>query len=118
MKNDAAWYILSLILSVGISLLLYGQLKGSLEKLLAQCIRVAEGPTFFLRSFGLGLLLVTLGQAFSKEFQHKPEAHIMEYVWSVAGLLSDVFQGLYWAIGLALILVTVLVATLKPNHDK
>ena len=118
MTYDNEWYAAALLLSVGITIVLYVQLRSSLQKLLAQCIRVPEGTTFFLRSFFVGLLLVTLGQGLGRTFEHKPGAKFMEYVWSAASVLSDVFLGLYLAIGLTVILVTILVATLKPNHDK
>jgi hypothetical protein len=118
MKNDAVWYVLTVILSVGAALFVYDRLRGSLEKLLANSIHVPEATTFFLRSFFLGLVLVSLGQAFARTFVHKPDAHLIEYFWSVAGLLSDVFLGLYVALGLSVVLITILVVTLKPNHDK
>ena len=118
MTLDSEWYAVALLLSVGVAMVVYVQLRSSLQKLLARTIRVPEGATFFLRSFFLGLLLVTFGQGLGRQFEHKPGARLMEYVWSAAGVLSDVFGGLYWAIALSLALVTILVATLKPNHDK
>lgn len=48
----------------------------------------------------------------------KPGEHFMEYVWTVAGGLGEALQYIFLTLAIYLVLMTILVATLKPKDDK
>jgi preprotein translocase subunit SecG len=73
---------------------------------------------FYLRSFFLVLLLSGLSAAVSVSFDMKSGAHFMEYVWKEAEGISSILEKALWFLGLFLVLITVLIATLKIRNDE
>jgi nitric oxide reductase large subunit len=106
------------LISIGIVLVLYGLLGSSLRNLLNHTIRVPAGTTFYVRTFFICLVFVVLSQAVSTRFDLKPEAHFMEYVWRVGDGLENIFRDSFWILLTYAGLLTILVAVLKPKHDK
>jgi hypothetical protein len=114
---NAAAFAVDVCIGIGLALVLYASLQGSLRALLNNVIDLPEGTTFYLRA----LVLVFLGVALSRVMtgvHMKPEAHFMEYVWEVGSHLADIFQSLFIVLLVYLGLITILVAVLKPKNGK
>jgi len=114
---NAAAFASGLIIGIGIALIVYALLSGSLRKLLDSVIDIPAGRDFYLRALGLILVLVALAGTISNARQ-KPDAHFIEYVWAIAGELSGVFQNLFVVLLVYAGLITVLVAVLRPKNGK
>jgi hypothetical protein len=115
--HNYAAFVVTFVIGIGIALILYALLRNSLRELLNNVVRIPEGTTFYLRA----LVLVFVFEAASKvlaQFDLKPEAHFMEYVWAAAGHLSNAFADLSIDLLIYLGLITVLVVVLKPKNGK
>jgi len=115
--HNGAAFVVTFVIGIGVALVLYALLRNSLRELLNSVVRMPEGTAFYLRS----LVLIFLFAAVSKvlvQFDLKPEAHFMEYVWAAAARVSDLFENLAIYLLIYLGLVTVLVAVLKPKNGK
>ncbi len=115
--HNTAAFIFDLFLSLGIVLAVYKLIANSLKGLLDGVIRMPEGTTFYMRA----LLLVLLCAALSKTIagiHEKPEAHAIEYVWAVAGHLSDVLESICLTVLAYVAFLTVLVAVLKRQNEQ
>jgi len=108
----------AMLLAILFAFLIYRLIEPGLEKLLSVTIAVPSGTTFYLRSIFLLLFLGAMGQAVSSTLDLKPGARPLEYVWAIAARLGDVFMTLFGALAIFLVLITILVATLKPRNDK
>ncbi|HEX2711560.1 MAG TPA: hypothetical protein VHM88_04960 [Candidatus Acidoferrales bacterium] len=112
--NDYA-FIALLVISLGVALGIYALVWKILRDLLNETLKLTAGTTFYLRSFLVGLVLVTVPGVTATTFDLKPEAHFMEYVWKFASGLSRVLDRavLIWVA--YLLLVTMLV---RSTRDK
>jgi len=105
------------VVSAGLALLVYGLLREDLRGLLGAALKVPGGVSFFLRALLIVLLYSALAGAIGKEFSLKPDAHFIEYVWSINSGLKDVIQNSLLSLLAYLVLITVLVAVLKPKNE-
>jgi uncharacterized membrane protein len=116
--NNLAGLVVLLGLSLLVLLAIWGLLSKSLKGLLNQVLKLADGTTFYLRSFFLCLLLAALAGSLGTTFDVKPGAPLMEYVWKVAGGLHDVCGYIFAFLLGYLALVTVLVTVLRARHEQ
>jgi hypothetical protein len=109
-------FLFDLLIAVGIALTLYILLGRNLQELLDKVIRLPAGSAFYMRALSLILLCGALSKVISGVHQ-KPDAHFMEYVWAVAGDISNVFDNLFVILLVYVAIVTVLVVVLKPKNE-
>lgn len=115
---NVAGFIALLLISLGLTLAIWAALAKSLEGVLNQVMKLPDGTTFYLRIFLVGLLLAGAAGGIGTQFDLKPDANFMEYVWKVASGLEGVF-GFFFGFLLAyLLMVTVLVAVLRSRHEQ
>lgn len=115
----ADWALLvTLILAIVIAFLTYALAEKGLNELLTRTVIVPGGVVFFRRAFLLLLIYGVVAQAISANPQLKPGARFMEYVWAVADGLQNCFEFLFLTLVIYLILMTILIAALKPKDDK
>ena len=114
--NYAAFFV-TFVIGIGIALVLYALLRNSLRELLNSVVRIPEGTAFYMRALVLILLFVAASKVMA-QFDLKPEAHFIEYVWAAAGHLSEVLENLAIDLLIYLGLITVLVVVLKPKNGK
>ena len=105
------------VVSAVIALLVYRLLREDLRGLLGATLKVPGGAAFFLRALLIVLLFSALAGSIGKDFSLKPEAHLIEYVWSINSGLKDVLQNSLLSLLAYLVLITVLVAVLKPKNE-
>jgi hypothetical protein len=92
-------------------------LRPGLRGLLEEVTGLPAATEFYLRAFGLVVGLAALAALVAAGHADlKDDAHFMEYVWSVAGGLQDVFQDLLIVLLVYVGLVTVLMAALRRKH--
>ena len=106
-----------LLIAVGIALTLYILLGRNLKELLDKAIRLPAGTAFYMRALVLILLCGSLTKVIGGVHE-KPDAHFMEYVWAVAGDISNVFDNLFGILLGYVAIVTVLVVVLKPKNEQ
>jgi hypothetical protein len=111
-------FLTLLVVSLAVPLLLFLALRDSLIALLRNVLKLEAGVTFYLRSFLLVLFLAALSASVGTTFELKPDSRFMEYVWKGAEGLSSTLEKVVWFVGIYLVIVTVLVATLKIKDDK
>jgi hypothetical protein len=107
-----------LILAVALAILVYLLARRGLGELLSRTVAVPGGVVFFSRAFLLLLIFGVVGQAVTASPDVKPGEHFMEYVWAVARGLGDSLQYIFLTLAIYLVLMTILVAALKPKDDK
>ena len=110
----AILFLLSLVLALAIWLAISPSLRG----LLNQVLKLSDGTTFYLRTLLVGLLLGVGAGVVSTTFDLKPGSHFMEYVWRAASGLENVLQFFFGFVLAYLLLVTILVAVLRPRHEQ
>lgn len=111
-------HLVVLILAIGFALLAYALVQRGLGELLSRTVNVPGGIAFYRRAFLLMLLFGALGPAVSANFKAEPGTHFMVYVWETADALENAFGYTFLTLGIYLILITILVAALKPKDDK
>jgi len=111
-------HLVILTLAITLALLVYLMARRSLGELLFRTVPIPGGVTFFRRAFLLLLIFGVVGQAVTGNPDVKSGEHFMEYVWTVAGGLADSLQYIFLTLAIYLVLMTILVATLKPKDDK
>ena len=107
-----------LILAIAVALIAYGAARKSLRDLLSRTISVPSGVDFYMRSFLLLLVFGIIGQGVTSGLDLKPGERFMEYVWAVAGGLGSALDYAFGIVAIYLVLMTILIATLKPKNDK
>jgi hypothetical protein len=118
MNPELGVFLVLLLLSVMVAIILFFSLHNSLRDLLQSTIKLPAGVTFYLRSFALVLVLAALSAAIGIVSDMKSGAHFMEYVWTAAGGLSSVLEAVLGFLAVYLVLITILVATLKPKREE
>jgi len=113
---NAVAFLFDLVSAVGLVLVLYALLGKNLRELLDKVIRLPAGSAFYMRALVLILLCGALSKVISGVHQ-KPDAHFMEYVWAVAGDISNVFDNLFTILLAYVAIVTVLVVVLRPKNE-
>ena len=111
-------HLVVLILAVALAILVYLLARRGLGELLSRTVAVPGGVVFFRRAFLLLLIFGVVGQAVTGSPDVKPGEHFMEYVWAAAGGLGESLQYIFLTLSIYLVLMTILVATLKPKDDK
>lgn len=113
---NAVAFFFDAAISLGIVFALYALLGKSLRELLDKTIRLPAGSVFYMRALILILLCAALAKVINGVHQ-KPEAHFMEYVWAVAGDISNVFDNIFGVLLAYVAIVTILVVVLKPKNE-
>ena len=123
---SAIAFISCVVLGLGIALLIYVLLAGSLREVLNNLIRMPEATEFYLRSLALVLVLATLSRViFSFKVANPPlpanappppPPHFMEYVWDVMARLRDVMKTLANYLLFYVGVITVLAAVLRGRE--
>jgi NADH:ubiquinone oxidoreductase subunit 6 (subunit J) len=113
-----AAHLAVLILAVASAILVYLLARESLRELLSRTVKVRGGVVFYTRAFLLMLVFGVVGQAVTASPDLKGGQRFMEYVWAVAASLGDSFDYVFLTLAIYLVLVTILVATLKPKDDE
>jgi preprotein translocase subunit SecG len=111
-------FLALLILSLIVPIILFLLLRDSLRDLLRHTVKLPGAVTFYLRSFLLVLFLSALSAAVGISFDLKPGSHFMEYVWKGAEGISSTLERTLWFVGIYVVVVTILVATLKIKDDQ
>jgi len=108
-----ASFVIAVLLLIVVDRLLRPGLRGLLEDVTA----LPPATEFYLRAFLLVIVLVVLAAVLGAQHADvKDGAHFMEYVWSVANGLQDVFQNLMIVLLVYAALITVLMASLRRKH--
>ena len=116
--HNLAGFVTLLVLSLLLVFAIWALVSKSLEALLNKTLNSADGTTFYLRVFFLGLLLAVFASILGTTFNLKPADPFMEYVWKVAAGLQGVCAYSFGFLLCYLILVTVLVAALRAKHEQ
>ena len=116
--HNLAGFVTLVVLSLLLVFAIWALVSKSLEALLNKTLNSADGTTFYLRVFFLGLLLAVFASILGTTFNLKPADPFMEYVWKVAAGLEGVCSYSLGFLMCYLILVTVLVAALRAKHEQ
>ena len=111
-------HLIVIVLAITFAVLTYTLVQRGLGELLTRMVDVPGGIVFFRRAFLLMLLFGVVGPAVSASFEVNPGLHFMEYVWALGNGLEGACENMFIAIGVYLVVITVLVAALKPKDDK
>jgi hypothetical protein len=107
-----------LIFAVMFASLTYVLARRGLSELVSRTVTIPGGVDFYMRSFLLLLLFGAVAQAVAGSPDAKEGQRFMEYVWVVARGLGDSLDYIFFTLAIYLVLMTILVATLKPKDDK
>lgn len=110
-------FVIDFGLAVGLAYALYALLQQSLRGLLDRVVRLPAGTSFYLRALLLLFLLVALSSVIKSQFDLKPDAHFMQYVWVIAADLAQFFENAFWGLMAYLAMLTVLLAALKVKNE-
>ena len=109
--------LISFVLVVLLLALVDRLLRPGLRGLLEEVTGLPAAVEFYLRAFVIAIVLVALAAVLGAGHTDLKEgAHFMEYVWSVATALQEVFQNLMIVILVYVGLITVLMASLRRKH--
>jgi hypothetical protein len=107
----------SLIVLVPILIFIDRLLRPGLRGLLEEVAGLPAATEFYLRAFAIVIIFVGVAAVLGAGHADlKDGAHFMEYVWSVASGLQDVFQNLVIALLVYVTLITVLMAALRRKQ--
>jgi len=117
MSPHSIVFLVSLVIVVLLLALIDRLLRPSLRGLLEEVTGLPAATEFYLRAFVLVIVLVALAALVGAGHGDlKNDAHFMEYVWSVAAGLQDMFQNLLIVLLVYVGLITVLMAALRRKH--
>jgi hypothetical protein len=117
MSPHSIVFLVSLVIVVLLLVLIDRLLRPGLRGLLEEVTGLPAATEFYLRAFVLVIVLVALAALVGAGHGDlKDGAHFMEYVWSVASGLQDVFQNLLISLLVYVGLITVLMAALRRKH--
>jgi len=109
-------FLASLVLAVMLLTLMDRLLSPGLRGLLEEVTALPAAAEFYLRAFTLAIAFIALAAVFGTHPDFKGGVHFMEYVWSVAAVLQDVFQNLLIVLLVYVALITVLLVSLRRKH--
>jgi hypothetical protein len=118
MSSVSLAHLVLLLLALAVAMLVFLLARRALSDLLSRTVAVPGGVVFYERAFLMLLIFGAAGSALGYNLDVKPGEHFMEYVWQVASGLGDVLGYIFGTLAIYLVLMTVLVATLKPKNDK
>jgi len=114
MSPHSIVFLVSFVLVVLILILVDRLLRPGLRGLLQDVTGLPAATEFYLRAFVLVIVLVAFAALVGASHGDlKDDAHFMEYVWSIAAGLQDVFQNLLIVLLVYVGLITVLMAALR-----
>ena len=114
MSPHSIAFLASLVVVTLVVILVDRLLRPALRGLLEEVTGLPAATDFYLRVFAIVVIFVALAAVIGHGHTDlKGGAHFMEYVWSVAGGLADVFQNLLIVLLVYVGLVTVLMAALR-----
>jgi hypothetical protein len=111
-------FLVLLILSLAVPTILFLLLRGSLRELLQHTIKLPGGVTFYLRTFLLVLYFSALSVAVGTSFDLPAGSHAMQYVWKEAEGMSSTMEATLLVVGIYVVVITILVATLKIKDEQ
>lgn len=109
--------VIQLGLALLVSLIVYSFLAKSLIKMLDEVVRLPAATSFYIRILGIIIALISLSSALYKQPDVKENAAFMEYVWYYGMVLSSIFEDIFWFLCGYLLIVTILVAALRPRSE-
>ena len=118
MNLGVSAFLVLLVVSLVVPTILFLLLRDSLRELLEHTVKLPGGVTFYLRSFQLVLYLSALSVAVGTSFDLPAGSHAMQYVWKGADGVSSTMQMTLLFVGIYVVVVTILIATLKIKDDK
>ena len=118
MSPGVGAFLVLLILSLAVPTILFLLLRDSLRELLQHTVKLPGGVTFYLRTFLLVLYLSALSVAVGTSFDLPAGSHAMQYVWKGAEGLSSTMEATLLFVGIYVVVVTILIATLKIKDDQ
>ncbi len=101
------------VISLIIAILVIIVLKKALKNLLDNTVNNTGVTTFYLKTFIITILFITLSTFLDNRFELAKESKFMEYVWEFADGLSSSFQGMVIILMVFLVNITILVSVLK-----
>ncbi len=111
-------FLILLVLSLIVPTILFLLLRDSLRELLQHTVKLPGGVTFYLRSFLLVLYLSALSVAVGTSFDLPAGSRFMQYVWKGAEGVSETLERVLLFVGMYVVVVTILIATLKIKDDQ
>jgi hypothetical protein len=108
----------SIILPFVVTLFIYFLVRGSLRGLLNEVIGIPAATIFYTRVLLIGLLFIGLATVLESNVEYKEGQAFMEYVWTAASKLSSLLVGTCVFLGVYLVLVTILAASLRRRNDQ
>lgn len=111
-------FIVSFVIVLTLVVLVDRLLRPSLRRLLEEVTGLPAATDFYLRSFVIVVFFVAAAASIgSTHSELKPDSHFMEYVWSVAGDLKDVLDGIFGVLLGYVAMITILVASLRRRQS-
>jgi len=118
MSPGVGTFLILLVLSLVVPTILFLVLRDSLRELLKHTVKLPGGVTFYLRSFLLVLYLSALSVAVGTSVDLPAGSRFMQYVWKGAEGVSSTMQATLLFVGIYVVVVTILIATLKIKDDQ
>ncbi|MGB8494904.1 MAG: hypothetical protein WCE53_10935 [Candidatus Acidiferrum sp.] len=118
MNPDVGAFLVLLVLSLVVPTILFLLLRDSLRELLEHTVKLPGGVTFYLRSFLLVLYLSALSVVVGTSFDLPAGSRFMQYVWKGAEGVSSTMEATLLCVGIYVVVVTILIATLKIKDDQ
>ncbi|HUM03962.1 MAG TPA: hypothetical protein VLT90_00780 [Terriglobales bacterium] len=114
MSPQTIAFLASLIVVTGLLVTVDRLLRPSLRELLGSVTGLPAATEFYLRAFALVIIFVAVAAVIGAGHTDlKADARFMEYVWSVASGLQEVFQNLLIVLLVYVGFMTVLLAALR-----
>lgn len=93
-------------------------IRPSLRHLLDEVTALPAATEFYLRSFVVVISCIAISTVVgSGHSDLKADSHFMEYVWSIAGDLKDVLEGIFGVLLGYVAMITILVAALRRRQS-
>ncbi len=110
-------FIASFLVMLAVVFLVDRLLRPSLRQLLEEVTGLRAATEFYLRSFSIAVFFIATSAALNSVHSDlKPGSRFMEYVWSVAGDLESVLQGIFGVLLGFVALITILMAALRRRQ--
>ncbi len=116
--GNLAGFLILFVWSFALTFAIWAALSPSLRGLLNQVLKLPDGTTFYLRTLLAGLLLAAAAGTVGTTFDLKLGSAFMEYAWTLASGLANVLLFFFGFMLVYLLLVTILVAVLRPRHEQ